>query len=299
MEKISNIPIKLKFNPKFQPEGDGATVMRLIGTPLLQNFDPFLMLDYFSIKLPAGFPDHPHRGFAIVTYLTSGKLVHEDFKGHKGDLEAGDVQVMTSGKGMVHAEMPVSFEEPALGFQLWINLAEKEKYCEPDYKEYKKDDIIKIDKEGMVAKIIIGEFDGVKGQIQNRTPVNFIEIELKNVDILKVKINENWNSFVFIFEGSLIVNGELQENNTMIFFENSKELSTVSFQNNNPHFHSKFIFSSGKTLNEPIFRYGPFVLTTEYELALTLQDFEEEKNGFENSHSWFSKIKDLKFEEKI
>lgn len=153
--------IKLTIKPAFQSEGDGAKVMRLIGIPELKNFDPFLMLDLFSVKLPAGFPDHPHRGFATMTYLISGKICHEDFKGHKGELGPGDIQVMTAGKGIVHAEMPMSFDEPAYGFQLWINLALKEKYCEPDYKEYKAENIVKVEKPGFNAKIIIGQYDGV------------------------------------------------------------------------------------------------------------------------------------------
>jgi len=52
----------------------------------MRNFDPFLMLDYFEVKLPSGFPDHPHRGFQTLTYLHSGKIHHEDFKGNKGTI---------------------------------------------------------------------------------------------------------------------------------------------------------------------------------------------------------------------
>jgi redox-sensitive bicupin YhaK (pirin superfamily) len=95
--------------------------------------DPFLMLDLFNVKLPAGFPDHPHRGFETVTYMLSGSICHEDFKGHAGEIKAGDIQWMTAGKGIVHAEMPSSFDVPAVGFQLWINLDAKSKFCEPGY----------------------------------------------------------------------------------------------------------------------------------------------------------------------
>jgi redox-sensitive bicupin YhaK (pirin superfamily) len=74
------------------------------------------MLDWFNVKLPAGFPDHPHRGFETVTYMLSGEMFHEDFKGHKGSIGPGDIQWMTAGKGILHAEMPGSFTEPAIGF---------------------------------------------------------------------------------------------------------------------------------------------------------------------------------------
>ena len=108
--------IKNIFSPKLQGEGDGAKVMRFIGTKNLDNLDPFLMLDMANVKLPAGFPDHPHRGFETVSHVVSGKILHEDFKGHRGEIGPGDIQWMTAGRGIVHAEMPASFDEDTLGF---------------------------------------------------------------------------------------------------------------------------------------------------------------------------------------
>lgn len=80
-------PLELKAidfvqDPKEQGEGAGAKVKRIIGNSKLRDLDPFLMLDLFNVKLPAGFPDHPHRGFETVTYMLSGEIWHEDFKGH-------------------------------------------------------------------------------------------------------------------------------------------------------------------------------------------------------------------------
>ncbi|KAG8001287.1 Pirin, partial [Nibea albiflora] len=94
-----------------QSEGAGAYARRSIGRKELRNLDPFLMLDEFRMSKPAGFPDHPHRGFETVTYVLGGVTAHEDFCGHTGRLKPGDLQWMTAGKGVVHAEMPVS-EEP-------------------------------------------------------------------------------------------------------------------------------------------------------------------------------------------
>lgn len=133
MQNYLNIkPIKKIFQPKYQAEGVGAKVRRIIGTHVLnkKEMDPFLMLDHFNVKLPSGFPDHPHRGFETVTYMISGKIHHEDFRGHKGTIGPGDVQWMTAGKGIVHAEIPASKTEASIGFQLWINLGKKEKMKE-------------------------------------------------------------------------------------------------------------------------------------------------------------------------
>ena len=80
----------------------GARVRRSIGTSQLRNLDPFLMLDEFLVKKPAGFPDHPHRGIETVTYMLSGKFMHEDFAGHKGVIGPGDLQVFPRYKLYVH-----------------------------------------------------------------------------------------------------------------------------------------------------------------------------------------------------
>ena len=79
------------FSPPTVPEGQGASVMRIIGTQQLKDLNPFIMLDYFMSKLPAGFPDHPHRGFETVTYMMEGSFYHEDFKGHSGKINPGDI----------------------------------------------------------------------------------------------------------------------------------------------------------------------------------------------------------------
>jgi len=119
------------FEPREQGEGDGARVRRIIGSRHLDNLDPFLMLDLFDVKLPAGFPDHPHRGFETVTYMLEGEVHHEDFTGTRGVIGPGDIQWMTAGKGIVHAEMPGSFDLRSFGFQLWINLEARNKFCQP------------------------------------------------------------------------------------------------------------------------------------------------------------------------
>ena len=120
-------------------DGAGVKLTRLIGTPALPDLDPFLMLDAFGSDDPkayiAGFPDHPHRGFETVTYMLAGRLRHRDNKGNSGLLEAGSVQWMTAGRGIVHSEMPEQEQGLMSGFQLWINLPAKDKMIEPRYQD--------------------------------------------------------------------------------------------------------------------------------------------------------------------
>lgn len=181
------------FVAKEQGEGVGARVKRFIGVRNLPNLDPFLMLDNFNVKLPGGFPDHPHRGMETVTYMLSGELMHEDFLGNAGKLGPGDVQWMTAGKGIVHAEMPASMDVPAYGFQLWLNLNRSNKYCNPQYQEFKASEIPEYRDDKIHAKVIAGEVFGTKGPIQAKTPAYFIDLTIKKGTDYEHIIPKGWN----------------------------------------------------------------------------------------------------------
>lgn len=157
-------------------EGIGAKVIRIVGSSNLPHMNPFLMLDFARLRLPAGFPDHPHRGFDTVSYSISGSFYHEDSKGHKGKTGPGDVQWLTTGRGVYHSNMPGSFTEDSVGFQLWVNLKAKDKMIEPQYQEFKSNDIPIVDKEGARVKVISGEWSGVKGPVVPRQPAYYFDV---------------------------------------------------------------------------------------------------------------------------
>ncbi|XP_067848359.1 pirin isoform X2 [Heptranchias perlo] len=144
-----------------QSEGVGAQVRRSIGRWELKSLDPFLMLDEFKVSKPAGFPDHPHRGFETVTYMLNGSFDHEDFCGHKGTINRGDLQWMTAGRGVIHCEMPSS-DHPGHGLQLWVNLKSSEKMVPPRYQELLSKTIPKPSKDGVTVAVISGEALGAK-----------------------------------------------------------------------------------------------------------------------------------------
>src|SRR5438552_8966599 len=125
-------------------EGGGFPVRRPFPKAAFSDFDPFLLLDEMGPMEVApgeakGAPDHPHRGFETVTYLLSGDMEHKDSRGHAGRLTAGDVQWMTAGAGVVHAEMPTrEFARDGgrmHGFQFWVNQPDGDKMMQPCYQE--------------------------------------------------------------------------------------------------------------------------------------------------------------------
>lgn len=281
--------------PVTQSEGVGAKVQRIIGVPQMRNFDPFLMLDYFRVRLPSGFPDHPHRGFETVTYMKEGTVLHEDFKGHKGRLEPGDVQWMTAGKGIVHAEMPASRNQDSVGFQLWLNLAKKDKMVEPRYQEFRSAEIPHVKREGVEARIISGEVLGVKGVIVARTPTHYIDFLVEAHSKYVHVVPAGWNAFIYVYNGSVKVNGMHHLSNTAVFFSNTKEDVAVKFETNDAVV--EFIWVSGKPIEEQVVQHGPFVMNSKLEIERTFSDYQRGENGFEANKHWQSEIQNLSFEE--
>jgi quercetin 2,3-dioxygenase len=181
-----------------QAEGAGARVRRSIGTPQLRNFSPFLMLDHFNIKPGAGFPDHPHRGQETITYLLQGAVDHEDFAGNKGTIEAGDLQFMTAGRGIMHAEMPRQNPDGSanVGMQLWVDLPEKLKKVEPRYRDLRASEIpaIDLDDNKVHVKIISGQSHGVDSVKELAyTPVWIFDIEIKPDGKITQELPKGWN----------------------------------------------------------------------------------------------------------
>ncbi len=151
-------------------EGAGVRLRRVIGGPVVDYVDPFLLLDEFKSDNPddyiAGFPWHPHRGIETVTYMVRGQVRHGDSLGNRGVIGPGDIQWMTAGHGIVHEEMPGQREGKLWGFQLWVNLPAKDKMCNPRYQDYQADKIPRVKhRDAGEVRVVAGEHGGVSGLV--------------------------------------------------------------------------------------------------------------------------------------
>ncbi|XP_057498345.1 pirin-like protein [Actinidia eriantha] len=277
-----------KVLAKPQREGEGAVVRRSIGRSELKYLDPFLMLDEFAVSPPAGFPDHPHRGFETVTYMLQGAFTHQDFAGHQGTIRTGDVQWMTAGRGIIHSEMPAG-EGTQRGLQLWINLASKDKMIEPRYQELLSEDIARVEREGVEVRIIAGEAMGVQSPVYTRTPTMYLDFTLKpgGGTQLHQPIPESWNSFVYIIEGEGVFgsfNSSPIGANHVLVLGPGDGLSVWNKSTKS----LRFVLIGGLPIGEPVIQYGPFVMNTQAEIEQTIEDYHYSKNGFEMAKYWRS-----------
>ncbi|KAJ3527256.1 hypothetical protein NM208_g10789 [Fusarium decemcellulare] len=275
-----------------------ARVRRSIGTPQLRNFSPFLMLDHFSIKPGAGFPDHPHRGQETITYLLTGGVDHEDFAGNRGSLSAGDLQFMTAGRGVVHSEMPRQNEDGSanVGLQLWVDLPANLKACEPRYRDLRAAEIpiVKVDDDRVTVKVISGQSHGVDSvKDLAYTPVWMLDIEIQPGGKITQPLPQGWNAFAYTLEGDVIV-GKDDQRRVVEQFHNivfEPEGDVVHFEvDAGASKPARLALVAGTPLDQPVVQYGPFVLTSKEEVAKALFDYQTFSNGFERAKDWESEI---------
>ena len=260
-------------------DGAGVSLTRIIGQPDLPRLDPFLMLDFFGSDNPgeyiAGFPPHPHRGFQTVTYMLAGKMRHKDSVGNEGVIDAGGIQWMNAGRGIIHEEMPEQEEGLLQGFQLWVNLPAKEKMSAPNYQDIQPDSVPTVQIQNASVKVLAGEVDGVKGPVKTTAVApTFLDIDLKSGQC-DIALKSNEAAFLYVYEGNITVGKGDQAQKTML---ESGELGVLSQQGTRISFSSekgsKIIVVSGKPINEPIVQYGPFVMNSQQEIVQAFNDYQ-------------------------
>lgn len=276
-------------------EGGGFLVRRPFPKAAFSDFDPFLLLDEMGPMEVApgqakGAPDHPHRGFETVTYLLSGDMEHRDSRGHAGRLRAGDVQWMTAGAGVVHAEMPSrEFMRDGgrmHGFQLWVNLPQRDKMAKPRYQEIPKSKIPKATSiDGLVTvSVIAGEAMGEKAVVETRTPIIYLHYEIKPGGSVSQRVPEDYNAFAYVVDGEGLF-GEAREragDGQMVMF--APDGNEVRIENPaDSKTALEVLLIAGVPLNEPIARYGPFVMNTEAEIHQAFEDYRQGRMGAINS----------------
>ena len=277
--------IKQIVKPEFVIEGAGVLLQRSYGPSRANPLDPFLLFDHFAFNDPiegpiVGFPMHPHRGIETVTYMLEGNTRHRDSLGNSGVIGPGDVQWMTSGRGIMHEEMPKRGPSGRVdGFQLWVNLPAAEKMGQPRYQEVMAVSIPYVEADGISVRVVAGEYGGVKGPVTEiaAQPI-FMDVTLAPSTTFTLEIPEEHTAVAYLFEGSGIFEAEsddaaeVLEAVHMVIFGEGDHLQLRSAAESK----ARFMLMAGAPIREAIVPYGPFVMNTEAQIK---QAFIELRNG--------------------
>ncbi len=259
-------------------EGGGFSVRRPVAMGRLMS--PFLLLDEmgpvtYGPGEAVGAPDHPHRGFETVTYLLAGGMKHADSAGNSGDLNPGDVQWMTAGRGVIHSELPQDqmMEQGGLmhGFQIWVNLPAKDKMMAPRYQDIPSSEIPEVTSpEGDVwAKVIAGKALGVEAVIDTVIPITYIHLKLQPGAQYTHPSTSDHNLMVYAFGGDMDIEGKTLRDGGLGLLSQGEQVTLVAGSAG-----AECLLLGGPELDEPIARYGPFVMNTREEIYQAIEDFQ-------------------------
>ncbi len=275
---MTNRTISHIIEPQLVIEGAGVLLKRSIAPRASNEYDPFLLFDHFAFNNPLegpsrGFPTHPHRGIETVTYMLEGSVNHRDSLGNAGKIGSGDVQWMTSGRGILHEEMPRRSENGNIyGFQLWVNLPAAEKMGQPRYQEVSAGEIPVVEKDGVTVRLVAGELNETRGPVTeiNAAPL-YMDVKLAPGSKFILPIPSGHTVLAYVFEGAGEFGDQVVESVSMAVFNDDGDQIEVRSETG-----VQFMLIAGAPFKEPIVPYGPFVMNTQAEIQQTIQEL---RNG--------------------
>ncbi len=269
-------------------EGGGFTVHRPFPVQGVMQVDPFLLIDelgpvQYAPGEAIGAPDHPHRGFETVTYMIDGEFQHADSAGHRGELHPGDVQWMTAGAGVVHAEMPSErmMREGGRqhGFQIWINLPKSDKMVRPRYQDVRAQTIPRwTSEDGLAwARVIAGQAQGVHGAAETRIPIGFVHYRLARGARIEHAVSDGDTAILYLMRGAARFAGDrTYDARAAVVFDPRGDVIPVTNVGDDV---LEFLVLTGRPIDEPMVRYGPFVMNSTQELEEAFRDFRSGRMG--------------------
>lgn len=254
-------------------DGAGVKLTRVFAHDHTKLTDPFLLLDHFGSDNPddyiKGFPWHPHRGIETVTYMLGGVVEHGDSIGNKGTIGTGDIQWMTAGSGIIHQEMPQPTSGMMHGLQLWINLPASRKMMAPRYRGVLQKDVPVVPIPGGEVRVIAGTYHGATGPVPELVvDVMYLDVTLGKGHALTHTTKHGYTTFCYVIDGKAEVDAEPLQRAQLVFFSDAGDIVVKAGSD------LRYIFVTGKRLEEPVAWGGPIVMNTREELEKAFSELD-------------------------
>jgi len=269
----------LRLHPATRDDIGDLTTRRPVPGAGVDRLGAFLFLNHHGPQTYAAnnsglpFGPHPHRGFETVTFILQGALAHRDTAGHESVINAGGVQWMTAGSGLIHEEIsPENFKRdggPLEILQLWVNLPARLKMTAPRYVGLQRDAIpsIRVDDGGASVNLIAGTFQGSEGPVHSLTGVFMATVEARAG--ARVRFDRLARRDVFLYG----VRGEVSVGGTVVAGFNLAELSAGDAIEITATTQAVVLFGHANPIDEPVVAHGPFVMTSAEQIRQAYADY--------------------------
>lgn len=247
--------------------------------------NPFIVIHHLPPKrIPAGstlrIHPHPHRGFSPVSFMIQGEGYHMDSAGHAGDIEAGGIQWMFAGKGLLHSEGPTKrlLEKGGVQemIQIWVNVPAANKWDDPYYQNAQKYQLPEVlEQDGVEMRLASGTYEGKSSPMKSFTPLTAIIGTIMAGKTVKIGATPGYQALLYIYKGAAQVNDrdEVRMHQLVVFEQDNDEIEITAIEN------TGILFLSAEPLNEPVAAKDNFVMNTPEEVEQAIQDYKDGKFG--------------------
>jgi quercetin 2,3-dioxygenase len=233
---------------------------------------PFLVMleDWFAP--PAGFPTHPHRGIETITFVLDGQLIHRDHTGAHGVIDAGGVQFMTAGGGVMHSEMPG--REGAHTLQLWLNLPARLKCTPARYRDMQASQAPVHAEAGVEARVFAGAIGAACKPHGSIWPATIVDLRLDEGAGFRLPVPAGYRVFALVLEGFTKIGTEqaIVRAGMAAWAKPQAGEIGANFLSFAAELSSRVLIYASLPFDEPVVVGGPFVMNTQAEIDEAFAD---------------------------
>ncbi|MDB5973055.1 MAG: hypothetical protein JWQ90_5505 [Hydrocarboniphaga sp.] len=264
--------------------GDGMPINRVLPSRLRRLVGPWCFLDHIGpadiAKVgPLRVAPHPHIGLQTVTWLTAGEILHRDSLGSLQMIRAGQLNVMTSGRGISHSEeSPAAASGEIHGVQFWTVLPDSARFSEPMFDHYPV--LPKISRENLSITVISGEYDGEHSPARHFWPLVGLQISAGLVDTA-LNLNPAFEHALLVIGGEARIDGEALLPNVMLYLGVGRSGIQLSCDGS-----CHIILIGGKPFEEDVLMWWNFVGRSHEELTQACIEWNAGRGSFGEVHGY-------------
>lgn len=252
--------------------GAGHLAAPVVSPENFEVTDPFILLmdDHLDIgDRPVGGP-HPHAGFETVTLILDGAIYDHD---EGGTLNAGEVQWMTAGSGVIHNE-DVKTKGRVRLLQLWLTLPKNERWTAPEFQVIHADSIPVRREAGTEIRVYSGSSGSLHSGTRNHVPVTMVEISLEPHSWTQQEIPSSYNGFAFVINGSVQIGETVLKAGQVGWLERPSGSGTRVVRVVAGESGARLVLYAGQPQGDPIVSYGPFIGDTKQDIARLFVEYQ-------------------------
>ncbi len=278
----------IEITPSREARVDGQAVRRALPRRGRRTVGAWCFADHIGPSViesgpGLGIGPHPHIGLQTVTWLLAGEVLHRDSLGSEQLIRPGQLNLMTAGNGVAHAEETPPNAPPELhGIQLWVAQPERTRHGEPAFEHHAELPVVELP--GVLATVMVGEFAGATSPARRDTDHAGVDLALAP-GAATIPMRPDYEYAIVVLEGAVTIDGHLVEPGNLAYLgEHRTELALDAA------LPTRLILLGGVPFESPILMWWNFVARTREEIDAATESWERDDGRFGTVASELARI---------